>query len=40
MALPVRWLILLYDLLRVGFGGVANKFVGLFFTNTFGVSPV
>ena len=39
-ATRVRWLILLYDLLRVGFGGVANKFVGLFFTNTFGVSPV
>ena len=39
-ATRVRWLILLYDLLRVGFGGVANKFVGLFFTNAFGVSPV
>jgi hypothetical protein len=39
-ATRVRWLILLYDLLRVGFGGIVNKFVGLFFTTTFGVLPV
>ena len=36
----VRWLILLYDLLRVSSGGLVIKFVGLFFSNTFGVSPV
>ena len=40
VATRVRWLILLYDLLRVGFGGIVNKFVGLFFTTTFGVLPV
>ena len=39
-ATRVRWLLLLYDLLRVGFGGIVNKFVGLFFTTTFGVLPV
>ena len=39
-ATRVRWLILLYDLLRVCSGGLVIKFVGLFFTNTFGVSPV
>ena len=39
-ATRVRWLLLLYDLMRVGFGGIVNKFVGLFFTTTFGVLPV
>ena len=39
-AARVRWLILLYDLLRVSSGGLVIKFVGLFFSNTFGVSPV
>ena len=39
-ATRVRWLILLYDLLRVCSGGLVIKFIGLFFTNTFGVSPV
>ena len=39
-AARVRWLILLYDLLRVCSGGLVLKFIGLFFTNTFGVSPV
>ena len=39
-ATRVRWLILLYDLLRVGFGGIVAKFVGLFFTTTFGVLPI
>lgn len=38
-ARAVRWTILTYDIIRVCFGGIAVKYFGLFFTETFGVPP-
>jgi len=39
-ALQIRWTILVYDVVRVCFGGLAVKFYGLFFTEVFGVRPL
>mmetsp|Transcript_9201 Transcript_9201/g.25732 ORF Transcript_9201/g.25732 Transcript_9201/m.25732 type:complete len:458 (-) Transcript_9201:30-1403(-) len=39
-ALVVRWAILVYDVVRVTFGGLAVKYYGLYFTQAFGMPPV